>query len=619
MGIPSIAKLPNINNFLSGKSGGTSFDPDSEAWLSSQGITDINTRIRYSDFYTLCKTLTPTLWSRLMMVSLRSTEAPRKTWGGGKSTHPTQIQGDFVTGGSVTYDANGATLSYTASPSLWANRIQTPAGFTYSTHRSEPYFIGSVYKNQPSSGTFVNSVRHIGWNVGTTSPFIGSYSGGDTITPAWQTGVSIQGAAGGQYVISNAFANNSKDAHQFIGYDFQNGRLSVAQLSNERYALATHASIAPNTSTVNTGLWFHPGLTSSGTAPTGTLSYLVFISGGIIDIVAEAKKFWQILRTTLLRADSSHIHFANGGQSLSTGTLQRRLQMRLNTTRTVTTEVHSYGGTYISAWIGSDPNAPVRASQYLGGFYKGDGTGTTEATWPFGITKGITKWINWLQGESDTELRSTALVYQQQLQNLFNFLTADFGSDFKMAVNLLDYSLYYRTGGTQGNFTISGITGSGSSANGAWTITPIASILTNGVATNSIVSNANANYSWTKSGGWTISKNGSDKWEIAVSGTIYATSVESYTHPELCTWVLSNGATGSPTFSESRTGNIERVRLAQSSFVAANSDRCVTYDSRGCARAMDTSGTGDGVHPDASPDGVGEQELAYRASLVMAL
>ena len=84
-----------MNYSLSNVLGGgavNQFDPDSEAWLASQGITDYSVRRRYSGFYTLCKALTPTLWSRLMMVSLRSNEAPLKTWGGGKSTFPTQLQ-----------------------------------------------------------------------------------------------------------------------------------------------------------------------------------------------------------------------------------------------------------------------------------------------------------------------------------------------------------------------------------------------------------------------------------------------------------------------------------------------------------------------------------------------
>ena len=595
-----------MNYSLSNVLGGgavNQFDPDSEAWLASQGITDYSVRRRYSGFYTLCKALTPTLWSRLMMVSLRSNEAPLKTWGGGKSTFPSQLQGDFATVGTVTVNTDGATLAYASS---FPNRVRTPTSFVYNTHRAEPWFIGMVYKNVPTSGTFRNSTSLVNWNIGTTSAFINNYSGGDAQTAAWQTGVGLPGAQGGQYVVGNAFANNSKDADQFIGFDFQSGRLSVAQLSNSTYGLATHASVSPNTSSINTGLWFFPAFNST-TALSGTLKYLVFFSAGIIDVAAsERRLFWQIMRGTLLSTDT-HIHFANGGQSLSTGTLQRQMQMTFNTTRTVTTEVYSYGGTYISAWVGADPNNPTRASQYSGGYWNSGGTGTTQVTWLYGVNTGVDKWIVWLQGESDTELRSTALVYQRQLQNLYNFLREDFQRDFRFAVNLLDYSLYYRTATAQGNFTLSGITGSGTAANGTWVITAIASVVSGGVVTN-----ANASYSWTKSGGGTISLNGANKWEIAVSGVVYATSVESYTHPELCTWILSNGATGTLDFSESRTGNIERVRKAQADFVAANSI-AVNFDSRGVTRPADINGTGDAVHPNTA----GEAELALRAVAAM--
>jgi hypothetical protein len=591
-----------------------SLDSDSEAWLLSQGVTDITVRKRYSDFYTLCKELTPTLWSRLMMVSLRSNEAPLKTWGGGKSTFPNQLQGNFLTGGTVTTTEEGTSI---ASSDRWVNRITTPSGFVYSTHRAEPWFIGMVYQNFPAAGRFANSANLINWNVGTTSTFLSNYSGGDSLTPAWQTGFGIQSLFGGQFVAANSFANNSVNADQLIGIDFQSGRTSMAQLSNERYATATHASSSPNTSGVTTGLWFLPALTFSTnpTIPSGILKYLIFFSSGITDVSSEAKLFWHILRSTLL-SKKQHLHFAQGGQSLSTGTLQRRLQMVLNTTRTVTCEGHSYGGTYISAWIGADPNNPVRASQYSGGFWNVSGTGTTQASWPYEINKNLGKWIIWLQGESDTELRSTAVVYQQQLQNLFGFLNEDFEGNFNMAVNLLDYAIAYRTGTTQGNFTISGFEDSGSAANGTWVITSISPVVSGGTVTN-----ADTNYTWTKSGGGTISKNGNGEWEIAVSGIVYATSNETFKHPELCTWNFSNGATANLAFlelentivfSESRTGNIERVRKAQSDFVAENSNRVISFDSRGVTRPLDV-GLTDAVHPDSA----GETELSYRARLQM--
>lgn len=582
------------------------FDIDSEAWLASQSITDISVRRRYSNFYKLCKSLTPTLWGRLMMVSLRSNEAPRKTWGGGKSIHASQLQGDFVTAGTVTYGTDGATMSYAAN---WPNRVQTPAGYAYATHRQEtaPTFFGVVYKNALASGKFLNGASFVRFGTGATSSFMGNYSGGDAQVAAYQTGSSMISASSGQFINYDSSANNSVDAPQFVGFDYFPGRASIGQLSNANYVTTTNAGNWPYTNSVTTGLYFYPLLATSGTT-SGLLQYIVSISGGIADITLEAKRFWEILRATLLNDYVPAIHFAMGGQSLATSYLARALQMQANTSHTVTSSLHSYGGTYISAWVGADPNAPARQSQYTGGFYNGSNGGAAEKEWPFSITKGLKKWVVWLQGESDTELRSTALVYQQQMENLLTFLRADFGTDFKIAVNLADYALGYRTGTAQGNVTLSGITGSGTAINGAWVIAAIVATTSGGEVTN-----ANASYSWTKSGGGVMAKNGGGYWEISNSGTIYATSIESHTHPELCTWTLSNGATGTPAFSESRTGNIERVRKAQSDFVTANTGLAYSFDSRGVTRPWDVSGSGDVVHP----NNAGQDLLAARAEDVI--
>lgn len=575
-------------------------DSDAMTWLTAQGITDPALQAKYLSFTTLSKALTPTLWSRLMLVPCRDGEGYLSNFGGGISTHPSQLRGNFREVGTVTKSAAGASIAYAAN---WANRIETPSGYVHGTHRSEPTFMGMVYKNTISGAKFQNSAELLRWNVGTTSTFISNYSGGDSQTGAWQKGIAINGAISGQFIAENALANNSVDAPQFVGFDFQNGRFSVAQLANERYQLATHASASPATSSITTGLYFYPGIKSSG-GLTGQLQYLIFISGGVIDIASEAKKFWDILRGTLLSDVVAPIHFHQGGQSLSSGYLQRALQMVLNTDRTVTTTTHTYGGTPISNWVGSNPASPARGSQYTGGFYKGDGTGAAEAGWPFSNST-IPSWIVWLQGESDTEARSTATVYQQQLTNLLAFLDADLGSNLKMAVNLCDYAIAYRTGSLQGDFTLSGLSGSGSSANGAWAIAAISATVSGAVVTN-----ASTSYSWTKSGGGTISKNGSGLWEIAISGTVYATADQIVTHPELVTsWTLASGTTGTPAFSESRTGNIERVRAAQAAFAAANATRVVTFDSRGVTRPVDTGATSDAVHP----DNAGQDLLASRA------
>jgi hypothetical protein len=382
-----------------------------------------------------------------------------------------------------------------------------------------------------------------------------------------------------------------------FGVDVKNARKQVVIVGDGLVTNATHATATPSTN-ATTGLWFYPALRSD--APTtGKLQALVWVAGGIADIQGEARMLWPVMASTLLRhmyVDERNVHFAINGQSNATDYSLYRKQRALNADgRGVTATATSYGGTPISNWVGSNPSAPARGSQYTGGLYASRTSGATAVAWPWDVT-GIQKVIDWVQGESDTESIALANAYRQQLENLFTFLRADFGSDLRMAVAMIDYSLAYRTATAQGNFALSGLTGAASGANGTYAIAAATGTVSGTDA--GLITNAHARYSWTKST-YAIARNGS-QWEIKDGATLIARSTgDPVDHPQLVSgWTFSVGA-GTPAFSESRTGNIEIVRKAQRDFALAHPLDVVSYDTRGCTRAQENPSAPDYLWSDA--------------------
>lgn len=580
-------------------------------WLGANDIIDSSLQSKYLNFMSLVDSLCPTISAKLMLIPCRSGEGYLKPFGKGISTHPSQLQGNFREVGTVTRSTTGASITYAAN---WANRIETPSGYVHNTHKAEPNFMGIVYTNEsPATAYFTSSVDFIHWNIGTTTNYLGTFAGADSVTPAFHVGVNAQNITGAQFTHSHEYANDSFHISQFYGVDMKDARKNIVAVSNDYVTNVTHATASPSTS-ATTGLYFYPGIKTTGTT-TGKLQYLVFISGGIVDIMGEMRLFWKILSGTLLSdmvTGKAHYHIGQHGQSLSSNFLSLKVTRAFNLdSYRITRAASAYGGTAIAAWVGSDPNSPVRASQYTGGIYAGDGSASIEATWPFGITA-TQNWFMWLQGENDSNDRALVNVYAQQLENLRTFVKADLGTTTRFAINLLDYSIGSRTSTTYGNFTVSGISGSGSDINGTWTITAITRILDG--TDPGLVTNAHAAYSWTKSGGGTLSKNGSGLWEIAISGTVYATADQIVTHPELVTsWTLASGTTGTPAFSESKTGNIERMRAIQLAHAAAHPTDTVAFDSRGCTRGEEDTVDGLGDNSNVHPNMNGYTLLASRA------
>lgn len=149
------------------------------------------------------------------------------------------------------------------------------------------------------------------------------------------------------------------------------------------------------------------------------------------------------------------------------------------------------------------------------------------------------KIVDWIQGESDTQTLQEALDYKKRLTSFYNFIKADFGSDVKMAIAGIDYSIGNRTSTSIGNFILSGLTGTSLGANGTYVITAVAPVL-DGLDAGHI-SNADTPYSWTK-GGYSISKN-VYQWEIKDGSTVIARSYGNpVDHPQLATgWVVLSG------------------------------------------------------------------------------
>ncbi|BCU79389.1 hypothetical protein [Luteolibacter sp. LG18] len=254
----------------------------------------------------------------------------------------------------------------------------------------------------------------------------------------------------------------------------------------------------------------------------------------------------------------------------------------------------SYGGTPISNWLVNSLAAtasleqnrklnseaafatPIRGLRYLDSWQIGKDTLPTNP-----IVRAHTRnLLIWNQGESDTEYQFEAFRYEFLLRALLGFHKADRGDDMRTILCLVDYDPTLRTYPACGDFTLSGLTGPGAAANGHYVITSTQDKYDYFFP-----------YQWTN-GSCVLRKEGRN-WVLRMDGQAIATSTgPTREHPELATgWTLANGG-GLPTFSESRTGNIERVRQAIRNVAASDPDRIRTIDTRDFPRTV----AGDSVH-----------------------
>lgn len=612
--VPRAARAKTSDGFPEG------YDPVVVEFVNRAGITSTSTRRKFQNFTVQMKSQCPTLWGRLMLVPCRTGEGYLLPFGPGTALFPTGNE-PFVEGGQVSRSAAGAGISFAPN---WANRIEVPRGITnYNLQLAplEPLFIATVGRNSaPAPHYFQNVNCFIRWNGGTTSDWMTTYSGwaSDYGIGPYHVGMAVQGSWGAEYRQDCLAVNDSNHVSHLVGMDIQSGRKRLVLLTDNYLSDLSSATAVPSTNAW-TGLWFYPGIAPSG-ASSGTMQYLVWFIGGISDAQQEARRVWPILQSTLMRDDNAGgrtFHIIEGGQSLATTNGLIDLQRKLNADgHGVTLAIHSFGGTPIDRWLGKDPDHPVRESQYTSGFFDAvNGTAACQISFPFGVP-GVEKWVLWRQGESDTESRAASLVYGRQLDNLFAFLKEDFGNDLRMAVNLVDYSLAYRTNPDLGDFVLSGITGMFPGVNGRYRITQVNSSLD--PVNRGRVTNADSPYVWTN-GGTVIRRNG-QQWEIRSAGRLCARSVgKQVDHPELVgRWMMFRGLKGGPVFSESRTGNIEILRQQQKSFALRNPKSVVVHDSRGVARrhedplAVDYQAI-DAVHPNVN----GEKVMSDRCKAAM--
>jgi hypothetical protein len=575
-------------------------DADVTEFVARANVTDPVAIEQLKRFTYLMKTHAPTIWSRLVLVPTRSHQGYLHPFGGGVSSFPSTST-PFIEQGTVTESTAGASISYAAN---WPNRIATP--FIYNNVRAayEPWYVGIVANNNPAapSARFVSSSKQIGW--GTGSNWLYAFAAGDSVGN-WHASAALQGAEGAQYRFDNYYAAYSRLPY-LVGVQVQNGVQSVTSLINNQIVTATSTAVPSTNAT--TPLHFFPHLHTWGgvDASSGTLQYVVFILNGVSDVPEEAVNFFTILKMSMM-SDMTHslnnnfFQIHQSGQSNSDGESPRFNNWRINEQgANAHYSVSGLGGQPISVWLGSNANSPVRQSIYLSSLYNsGAATGTMEHHMSEYVPSvNNIRVFDWRHGESDTEDLARSLVYKQQLNNLFNFIKEDFGPDMKMGVMGIDYSLSYRTSSTQGNFVLSGFTGTSTVVNGTYVITPVTRII-DGVD-GGLITNATTSYSWTK-GDYTIVKN-KYQWEIKNGSTVIArSSGDEVDHPQLVSnWIILSG-TGSPAFGQSRTGNIEIVRKAQKDFALENPDSVFFYDSRGSARAQENPAdplyvSSDGVH-----------------------
>lgn len=611
---PGTARAKTSDGFPAG------YDPEVVEFVNRAGITSTSTRRKFQEFTAQMKSHCPTLWGRLMLVPCRTGEGYLMPFGPGTARFPTGNE-PFVEGGQVTRSAAGAGISYAQN---WPNRIEVPRGITnYNTQLAplEPLFIATVGRNNaPAPHYFQNVTSFIRWNGGTTSDWMTSYSGwaSDFGIGPYHVGMAVQGSWGAEYRQDCLAVNDTAHVSHLVGMDIQSGRKRLVMLTDNYLADLSSSTAVPSTNAW-TGLWFYPGIAPAG-ATAGTMQYLVWFLGGISDAQSEARLVWPILQATLMRDDSQGgrtFHIIEGGQSLATSNGLINLQRQFNEAgHGFTFSIHSFGGTPIERWLGKDPEHPVRDRQYTIGFYDAvNGNAACQINYPFGVP-GVEKWVLWRQGESDTESRDASRVYGKQLDNLFAFLKEDFGSDLRMAVNLVDYSLAYRTNPELGDFVLSGITGPVPGLNGRYRITPVASTLD--PKDRGAITNAGTSYVW-NNGATELRRNGL-QWEIRSGGKLCARSVgKQVDHPELVErWVMFRGVKGTPAFTESRTGNIEILRQQQRNFALRNPKSVVVHDSRGAARrqedptALDYAAI-DAVHPNVN----GERVMGARCKAAM--
>lgn len=239
------------------------------------------------------------------------------------------------------------------------------------------------------------------------------------------------------------------------------------------------------------------------------------------------------------------------------------------------------GGNPIATWIGTS-GSNTRTAQYAIDFWSGTATQPLFQRTRINVGR-RQEYLIWFQGESDTELASTAAAYRQQLATLINYFRSDSGNpNLKVIVVQIDYNFTLRddnSGGFFSDLSLTGFAGGLSALNGSYAITTLTGHFDP--------------YVWTKTG-YRVEQQ-SNRWVFVetAGNTVVASAVQTnLPHPAMVTsWVDASNNPITPSFGAgNRLEWIERIRYAQREIVN-DLPNVFTFESRGYTRT-------DGVHID---------------------
>jgi hypothetical protein len=536
----------------------SSFDVDALAYFNRSLINgDIVTptaRLQLDLFIRECKRVG--YWGQMVYVPCRHGYGALNTLGGA----PQRTNAKFIRQGVTTQTARGVEF---IPGDFYQNRVQLPFDWPVA---QEPLFVG-VLGFAGSGPALVPYGSFLRWNYGTTSNLLGTYAGSD-VYGLDLVGFSTPGSYSAEYRVDD-YSTRTTRKPNFAGAAFDGGHTLRCVLGSQ-YEEITHA-------TATTGRPVGPVyfVQPAATADTHVVQGCVLFYGSVSAL--PMKSFFSLVSSTLLEDSwGRFVYLHIGGQSNASDFIYRQLWMEPNSPQFQVSR-QSFGGQYISYWLGTDPLNAVRSPAYQ----------TAKNSWLGGKPLSPnSKWdapYFWVQGESDTEYESMARVYGAQLVNLARFLRSDLRPDLQLAIGGIDYAVAYRTAAANGNFQLTGCAGAAAGANGTWAIVAHAGL-----------AEANATYEWAN-GIWHCTREPGGQWKVHANGVTYFMSASSEMHPvTAAAWTGTNGAAGTPTVGESRTGNIELVRKAQRDFTTVDGN-AFWVDSRGCERSQDTGG-GDAVH-----------------------
>ena len=546
-------------------SGGVSYLPEAVEYFARASVTDAAAKEDINQFIIGCKQLG--IWDKLVFVPCLSAYGGLHQLGGAsqRTNTPWTLVNASLTTLGVSMTLNGD------NNHMLSDQVYNTA--------STPWTSGSfTYQNQTPNTVIQNNFTQK--VVGQTWRFDGMAAAG--AVPFWHThwghGILLSPA---NQPLNNEQVNNSyRNAHlSAVSVD---GTANYWVLTDNN--IRAYAHTGPITPFVQKMRFYAP----AGTGQAGVIQG-AFLYYDRLSTLGNAvwSKFRALVNQTMLSrlttAGNRRILISgqsNGvNQNLSIEFSRQSVGELMGPTELFRSGV---GGVPISAWIGA-AGSNARTAQYRTDFWDGTSSGP-----PFQSSRitGVgrrAEYLIWFQGESDTELASTAAAYRSQLATLINYFRADTGNpELKVIVVQIDYNFTLRddnVGGFFSDLTLTGFAGGLSALNGSYAITPLTGHFDP--------------YVWTKTG-YRVEQQ-SNRWVFVetAGSTVVASAVQTnLPHPAMVTnWVDASTTAITPSFGAgNRTEWIERIRYAQREIVN-DLPNVFTFDSRGYTRT-------DGVHID---------------------